>query len=99
MPGKLVNTNEIMVYLGGEIFAKQSAHEAREIINRRRTGNDESMRQVEELLGEHTIEHTRKVAEKSSEIRRLLQERKEEVCIYVLMHISVYSYVHISAYI
>ena len=79
MPGKLVNTNEIMVYLGGELFAKRSAFQAREIINRRRTGNEESIQQVEELLGERTHTAKKNAKTRSSEIQQLLQERKEEV--------------------
>jgi hypothetical protein len=74
MPGKLVNTNEVTVYLGGGIFAKRSAYQAREIINRRRTGNEESIRQVRELLGERT----EKAREASSEFKQLLQERQSQ---------------------
>ena len=38
MPGKLIHTNEITVYLGDQYYAERSAKQALGILDRRRQG-------------------------------------------------------------
>ncbi|XP_066599000.1 unconventional prefoldin RPB5 interactor-like protein [Prorops nasuta] len=47
MEGKLTHTNEILVYLGDNYFAKYSAHKAIELCNRRIKNVDEQLQNLE----------------------------------------------------
>ncbi|KAI9315993.1 Prefoldin subunit-domain-containing protein [Dichotomocladium elegans] len=50
MPGKLIHTNEITVYLGANYYAERSAKQALAIVNRRREVVKENLRLVEGQL-------------------------------------------------
>ncbi|KAG2225613.1 hypothetical protein INT45_013724, partial [Circinella minor] len=47
MPGKLIHTNEITVYLGDQYYAERSAKQALGILDRRRQVVDENIRLLE----------------------------------------------------
>ena len=47
MPGKLVNTNEILVLLGDNWFVERSAKQACDMISRRLAGLEENLNDLE----------------------------------------------------